>query len=687
MQYDCVECLPDSVKASLDEKGQKMWMDAFNSIVKKSAPKKTYREAVFDAWQMVKTYPGCRFFSGFVSTEDLDKQNDVVAVEKAYERIINHVNRGGTMVDTHTNRTVGAFVFAEKVLNKTGKAGIKAYSVVYQGEPYYDTVWGQIKKGIDCPTCGDVRKGYSIGGFALDAKNVCDITGCHREIIDMSIHEISVCQDPANPEAVIQEVNMMAKSESEATEKTNAINKDLRPPGDAPAQPEMMAQPQGPAANAQPAAPAIEAKTAPEMAQVKEQKAPLDMKSLLQQLKEAKSWKEQYDKLAEIAATMNLGATGSVPQAGVAKADLTDVEKAGPKCGCTSDLHTSVTDECPKEPELNGDVNDPQVANTMSFLENKDIEADESAEKETKKDNLMPGKDDLHFKGTETATEGKTSEEGKNPTSTEKVEALEGTDGQKITVTDLKEPGTEPKHEVPSKKVDQTMPEKPKTETKTINEKGDPREKNFGKEGKEVFMKMDVPDELMPLFKEFLQSKGIKLEPEVKSPAIEAPMEKTLYTDDDISELDLMQLSNPIEFDSSEALGKSAIQRLKVHNMMARMRLAKTLKVADIEFLVPDIKKVVMGADGKPTELPENPEPVSHENQMGQAKKLTRMAGQPMVQLGRANAVWDKYINKCPKCGKLSYLQVGDEGGCRKCGYSNVPHTNSHTEAQQKKTI
>jgi hypothetical protein len=227
----------------------------------------------------------------------------------------------------------------------------------------------------------------------------------------------------------------------------------------------------------------------------------------------------------------------------------------------------------------------------MKYLENKDIEADESAKKETKKENIMPGKDPIHFKGTETATMGDPNKEGKNPTSVETVESLEGTDGAKIEVKDLKEPGTEPKYEVPSKKVDQTMPEKAKTETRTVNDKGNSDEKNFGNEGKKAFMKMDVPDDLMPLFKEFLQQKGIKLEPDVNSPEIETPMEKTLYTDNDISELDLMELSDPMIFDSSVAMGKSAVQKLRVHNMMARMRLAKSLKVADIEFLVSDEEK------------------------------------------------------------------------------------------------
>jgi hypothetical protein len=599
--YDCIDTLPDSVKAALDDKGRRMWMDAFNSVVKKSGNKKTYRDAVYDAWQMMKTYSGCRFFSGFVSTEDLDKQNDVVMVEKAFQKINNHINRGGTMVDTHTNRTVGAFIFAEKSLNKTGKPGVKAYSVVYQGEPYYDTVWDQIKKGMQCPTCGDVRKGYSIGGFALDAQNTCDITGCHRDILDMSIHEISICQDPANPEAIIQEVNMMAKSESEVSKaELGEINKALR--SDAPAAeiPEVAA-PAVPAAQTA-VAPEAQAAQAQDVAEGQISPEKQNKEALLNSLDPAvvTEWTKREHKKMEAwkkYLEMMRGITDPISSAGVAKAaDIKEPTGTAPKCGCISDLHTSVTAaKCPDAPELVGDVNDAQVPHTMDFLENKDIEADESAKKDDK--NLMPGKDEIHFKKMEKGPNAEVSEEGKNSAVEEKVEALAGPDDTKIVSKDLKEPGTEPKHEVPDKKVDQEMPTKPKTETKTVTEDGSPREKGFGKEGDTLMQKCpgdgkaQIPEDLMPLFQEFLQQKGIKLEPEVESREIEGPLEKTLYTDEDISELDLIELSDPIEFDSSVALGKSAVQRLKVHNMMARLKLAKSLKVADIEFLIDEPKK------------------------------------------------------------------------------------------------
>jgi hypothetical protein len=52
--------------------------------------------------------------------------------------------------------------------------------------------------------------------------------------LDMSIHEISICQEPANPEALIQDVNMMAKSGNEIEEQKNEVSKVLRADESAP---------------------------------------------------------------------------------------------------------------------------------------------------------------------------------------------------------------------------------------------------------------------------------------------------------------------------------------------------------------------------------------------------------------------------------------------------------------------
>lgn len=725
MYYDCIQTLPDNVKAALDDKGQKLWMAAFNATVKKSKDKKVYREAVYDAWNMVKSYEGCRYFSGFVSTEDLDKQNDVVLVDKAYDRIANHIERGGTMVDTHTNRTVGSFYFVQKATNVTGALGIKAYAVVYQGEPYYDTVWQQIKKAVECPGCRDVRKGFSIGGFALDTKTTCDTAGCHRDIIDMSIHEISICQDPANPAAVIQEVNMMAKSEDTLPkgEEEKNIDKALRTdvpdagaavPTESDNRPDMMAE-----------AVPKEGDMLPAGQAGAQAKAPLDMKGLLEQMKEAKKWKEMYDKVAEAAATMQMGMAPPQQPLGVAKAEELDKAACGSQsCGCfDDDKHTSVTAEtCPMPKELYGDVKDPQVKNSTESFENKDIKADPSAKPKEQED-LMPSKDKTLFKDFKDGVKAEVDKEGKNSSVTEKTEALVGTDDAKIVGKDLKTPGSDNVGTVSNvgDKKKESFPSEGKTSTSTMTDNGDPREKNFGSEGEKLMQKCpgggkaEIPEELMPMFQEFLQEKGIKIEPEVHTHEIEATLEKTIYVDDDISEIDLMELTNSLVFDSAEAMGKAAMQRLRIQDSMTKMRLAKNLKVVDIAYLTFDdelkknnrycgyCKKPVeekvcptcghvtsamnKAGEGEMPQLSEegrelyNMPKQSNYVSQDQASKLARkkvpgfkdrrtLSGEAIkiVETGKPTN------EECPHCGEQLY-RSGRFIGCPKCGYHNVPHS------------
>ena len=598
-------------------------MNAFNKTVRKSKSKKEFRDASHDAWQMLKNYPGCRFFSGFVSTEDLDKQNDIVEVKKAFERISSHIDRGGTMVDTHTNRTCGAFVHVEMGKTRTGKEGVIAHSVIFQGEPYYDTVWEQIKKGIDCPTCRDVRKGFSIGGFALETRNACDASGCHRDILDMSIHEISICQDPANPEALVQEVNMMAKSENEMSKKDDEISKVLREDAVSTAEPAapVAAVPQAPAAPS--ADPAAEAGKAQVPGQDVSQ---LDAKTVSTWLKNKHKENEEYQKL--LIQLNGLTNPANISGVGVAKACNTS------GVSLDEDVHTSICDnKCPENKEVEGDVHDPQVKDTMKFFENKKIEAEPAAKKDHGE--LMPGKDlkEIKFETTKVGPvvetkvmEGYGKLEPKNASSdmfeiprghlendSEEAEEIEENvedieeeaDDIEEIAEDIIEEDSEELEKAEDKKhsnCDCQTAEKFKSKFKpnggaseTIKDAGSKEEKNFGKEGKKVMMngmdKAEIPDDLMPLFKEFLQEKGIKMEPEVQNEAIESPIEKAIYVDEDISEIDLKELANRQSFDSATILGKVATQKLRLHNSTTRMRLAKSLKVADIEYLTSSLEK------------------------------------------------------------------------------------------------
>ncbi len=222
--YNTLDTLPDNVRASLDISAQQHWMSVYNQAIKKAS---NHRTAVFKAWDYVKAEPSCRYFAGFVSTERIDKQNDSVIAKGAYDKISKFIERGGFITDTHSNRLVGSFYHAELRKTPRGGDGVYAYGVIFRGEPYFDTTWQAIKKAVDCPSCHDVRKGTSIGGFALDTEISCDGMQCHRNIIDLSIHEISICADPANPDALIDQINHFAKADSVVPDGSDVVKKAL----------------------------------------------------------------------------------------------------------------------------------------------------------------------------------------------------------------------------------------------------------------------------------------------------------------------------------------------------------------------------------------------------------------------------------------------------------------------------
>lgn len=211
--YTSLDTLPDNVRSSLEVGSQKQWMAAYNKAIKTSAAG-NHRRAIYEAWNAVKNNPDCRFFACYASSSRVDRQNDSVNVDAAYEKIQKQIERGGTIVDTHSNRVVGSFYYAERRRTPSGHPGVYAYGVIMRGEPYFDSTWEAILKAVECPSCKDVRKGVSIGGFALDTSINCDGSSCHRDILDLSIHEISVCREPANPDALISEINLLAKSDS-----------------------------------------------------------------------------------------------------------------------------------------------------------------------------------------------------------------------------------------------------------------------------------------------------------------------------------------------------------------------------------------------------------------------------------------------------------------------------------------
>jgi hypothetical protein len=245
------------------------------------------------------------------------------------------------------------------------------------------------------------------------------------------------------------------------------------------------------------------------------------------------------------------------------------------------DVHTPVSEgECDVDKKLYGDVKDPAVKDSMKYLENKNIEACPCAQgKEEKEKGFLPGMPDLSGLGFKDGPAGPAVEtsimEGYK-----KLEPKNASDG---------------KHEsgMTSKEFAAKHGPKNGKSADTVTPQGGKDIKQMGKETGDMLIKCDgnevpIPKELMPAFQEFLQGKGIKIEPKVENPEIEEPIMKTLLVMEGISEMDLRELAHGEAFDTAEALGKVAVLKSMALRVDGKLRLAKTLQITDLELITPD---------------------------------------------------------------------------------------------------
>lgn len=214
--YQVVDLLPPNVKSALPSiEDQKKWMSAFNKSFSK---RQSVSDATFAAWEMMKSAPSCRHFEGWMSTAHVDIQGDKMDQKALFKRLQKHIERGGTIVDVHSNRVLGSLYNVELKKYDNKIDGIYGRGIIYQDEPYFDKVWDEIKKGD--------KGGFSIGGFAVDWTHECDAHSCYRNVLDSSIHEVSICKTPADPYAKMTLHNTLAKSEETVTIPKTHLKKD-----------------------------------------------------------------------------------------------------------------------------------------------------------------------------------------------------------------------------------------------------------------------------------------------------------------------------------------------------------------------------------------------------------------------------------------------------------------------------
>lgn len=166
-----------------------------------------------------------RIFEGIATVEQLDKQGEVTIRDELLKALPFWMMRGGNLMDTHTNRNVGKGLnFAPvDVVAPDGQIykGIKIMGMIYKQTPYDDIIWKKIVDGE--------YKGLSYGGATRSERQPITLKDGTRAwaLKDLDVGEISVCEEPAAPFAIITDFNTLAKSYSkEEIEKMTVLGRE-----------------------------------------------------------------------------------------------------------------------------------------------------------------------------------------------------------------------------------------------------------------------------------------------------------------------------------------------------------------------------------------------------------------------------------------------------------------------------
>jgi len=146
-----------------------------------------------------------RTFTGYLTVEVVDKQNEFIAIGEITKAMKNYMALTPNVSDFHSNRMVG-FLKSFEESEYQGHPAIKAKIEIHkqEGTLLYDQVWEKIKSGE--------YKGLSIGGAAKTKIPVIKNGKMYVMLKDLEIYEYAVCPSPANQLAIIDNVNDIAKA-------------------------------------------------------------------------------------------------------------------------------------------------------------------------------------------------------------------------------------------------------------------------------------------------------------------------------------------------------------------------------------------------------------------------------------------------------------------------------------------
>jgi len=174
---------------------------------------KSTKSELFSKAVVVKLNETDRTFQVWASVDVIDRQGERIPMEYLEEAIPAWINRGGFIVDNHSNRVVGQatdYKFKDKTMEDGSKiAGVLIDAFIFRGYTVDDDVWERIRN--------DKTEGASVGGTALETKIICDDTKCEKLLGPIEIYELTIASDTArivNPESTITGHNKMAKSDT-----------------------------------------------------------------------------------------------------------------------------------------------------------------------------------------------------------------------------------------------------------------------------------------------------------------------------------------------------------------------------------------------------------------------------------------------------------------------------------------
>ena len=150
------------------------------------------------------TDPDKRIIAGFASVEIKDSHGEIVPVEELKRAMYDYMERGGLIMYGHQSLPVGKVLRWEiRDDPDTGKPGVWIEAIIGKG-PIEDEIWKRVKEGEIV--------GFSIGGVGGRRTTKDESGEPVKEIVELGLYEISLVEEPANPEAKIEEINYYAKA-------------------------------------------------------------------------------------------------------------------------------------------------------------------------------------------------------------------------------------------------------------------------------------------------------------------------------------------------------------------------------------------------------------------------------------------------------------------------------------------